>query len=175
MSSKEVRNKEVYSERVKRLTKKAVVATSFQSTSPEDWGLPNGNNHCYKMTTLEQWNYGDGQRGIMPIIKKGIISYERASRLSFDYAFAHHAQIRLLCNNILTKTIYFFRELDMVVGDLYHNLCLKCFGSKRPSKEARATCWNIATTLLVCLFDELRAVRVVSEDLFNHPDRANEL
>ena len=31
------------------------------------------------------------------------------------------------------------------------------------------------TTLLVCLFDELRAVRVVAEDSFNHPDRENEL
>ena len=28
------------------------------------------------------------------------------------------------------------------------------------------------TTLLVCLFDKLRAVRVVAEDAFNHPDRA---
>ena len=31
-------------------------------------------------------------------------------------------------------------------------------------------CWNIVTNLLVCLFDELRAVRVVDEDAFNHPD-----
>ena len=30
------------------------------------------------------------------------------------------------------------------------------------------------TTLLVCLFDELRAVRVVAEDSFNHPGRVNE-
>ena len=34
--------------------------------------------------------------------------------------------------------------------------------------------WNIVTTLLVCLFDELRA-RVVEEDVFNHPDRANKI
>ena len=38
-----------------------------------------------------------------------------------------------------------------------------------------ATCWNIVTTLLVCLFDELRVVRVVAEDAFNHPDIANKL
>ena len=31
------------------------------------------------------------------------------------------------------------------------------------------------TTLLLCLFDELRAVRVVAEDAFNHTDRANEI
>ena len=31
------------------------------------------------------------------------------------------------------------------------------------------------TTLLVCLFDEIHAVRVVAEDAFDHPDRANEL
>ena len=30
-------------------------------------------------------------------------------------------------------------------------------------------------SLLVCLFDEIRAVRVVAEDAFNHPDRANKL
>ena len=31
------------------------------------------------------------------------------------------------------------------------------------------------TNLLVCLFYELCAVRVVAEDDFNHPDRENEL
>ena len=31
------------------------------------------------------------------------------------------------------------------------------------------------TTFLVCFFDELRYVRVVEEDAFNHPGRANEL
>ena len=44
-----------------------------------------------KMTTFERWNYGNGQRRIMPIIKKGIISYENSARSTFDYAFAHHA------------------------------------------------------------------------------------
>ena len=48
------------------------------------------------MTTSEQWNYGDGQRGIMPIINQGIITYEKAARLSFDYSFAHYAQAKLL-------------------------------------------------------------------------------
>ena len=62
-----------------------------------------------------------------------------------------------------------------MVEDLYHRMCLKCFGSQSPNKEARATCWNIVTTLLVCLFDELRAVRVVAEEAFNHPDKANAL
>ena len=31
------------------------------------------------------------------------------------------------------------------------------------------------TILLVCLFDELRSVRLVTRDASNHPDRANEL
>ena len=78
-------------------------------------------------------------------------------------------------NDLLTKTIYFLRETATVVEDLYHRLYLKCFGSRSPNKEARATCWNIMTTLLVCLFDELRAARAVAEDEFNHPDIANEL
>ena len=56
---------------------------------------------------------------------------------------------------------------------MYRRLCLKCFGSRSPNKEARATCWNIVTTILVCLFYELRAVIVVAEDAFNHPGRAN--
>ena len=63
------------------------------------------------MTTFKQWNYGDGQRVILPGIKKGIISYENLAHSSFDYAFAHHPQDRLLCNDILTKTIGFLREL----------------------------------------------------------------
>ena len=79
------------------------------------------------MTTFEQWNYGDGQRGILPSIKKVIIGYEKEARLSFDYDFAHHPQARLLCNDLLTKTINLLRELAMVVEDLYHWLCLKCF------------------------------------------------
>ena len=62
-----------------------------------------------------------------------------------------------------------------MVEDLYHWLYLKCFGSRSPNKEAMATCWNIVTTLLVCLFDELHAARVVAEDAFNYPDRANEV
>ena len=67
------------------------------------------------MTTLEQWNYGEGQRGILSSTKKGIISYEKAARSSFDYAFAHHAQARLLYNNLLIKTINLFWELATVV------------------------------------------------------------
>ena len=37
-------------------------------------------NNFSKMKTFEQWNYGDGQRGILPSINKGIISYEKANR-----------------------------------------------------------------------------------------------
>ena len=81
------------------------------------------------MTTIEQWNYGGSQRYILPNIKKGIIRYEKAARYSFDYASAHHAQARLLCNDLLTKTIDFFQELATVVEDLYHRICIKCFGS----------------------------------------------
>ena len=31
------------------------------------------------------------------------------------------------------------------------------------------------TTLLVCIFYELLNVRIVTEDVFNHPDRSNEI
>ena len=62
-----------------------------------------------------------------------------------------------------------------MVEDLYHQLCLKCFDYQSPNKEARATCWNIVTTFLVCFFDELRAVRVVAEDVFNHPGISKKL
>ena len=80
-----------------------------------------------------------------------------------------------MCNDLLTKTIDFLRELATVVDYFFHRLCLKCFGSQGPNKEARATCWNIVKTLSMCLFYELRAMRVVTEDTFNHPDRSNEI
>ena len=79
------------------------MVTSFQRTFPEDWGSSNENNHFSKMKTFEQCNYGDGQRGILPSIKKGVISYEKAASSSFYYAFAHNLQARLLCNDLLTK------------------------------------------------------------------------
>ena len=59
------------------------------------------------MTSFKQWNYGDVHRGNIPSTKKGVSSYEKASRSSFDYTLEHHAQARLLCNNLLTKTIDF--------------------------------------------------------------------
>ena len=52
---------------------------------------------------------------------------------------------------------------------------LKYFESWSLNKEARDTCWNIVTNLQVWIFDELRAMRVVAEYAFNHPDRDNEL
>ena len=75
MSSEEVQNKEVQAERVKSFVNQSVVVISFKRTYPEDWVSSNGNNHLLKMTTFEQWNYGDGQRGILPSIKKGVSSY----------------------------------------------------------------------------------------------------
>ena len=134
------------------------------------WGGPPTN-----MKNFEQWNYGDGQRVILPSIKKGIISYEKAARSEFDYAFAHHPQARLMCNDLLTKTIDFLSEIPTVVEDLYHRIFRNCFGSRSPNKEARDTCWNIVTTLLVYIFGELCDFRVVAEDVFNHPDRSKEL
>ena len=128
MSSEEFWNKEVYDNIVKRSVNHSVVVTSFQRKFPEDWGLSNENNHFSKMTIFEQWNYGDGRRGILPSIKKGIISYENSERSSFYYAFAHHLQARLMCNDLLTNTIGFLRELATVVEDVYHRLCVKCFG-----------------------------------------------
>ena len=68
MSIKEVWNKEVHAERVKRLDNKSVVVTLFQRKSPKDWISSNENNHSSKMKTFEQWNYGDGHRVIMPTI-----------------------------------------------------------------------------------------------------------
>ena len=79
------------------------------------------------MKTFEQWNYGDGQRGILSSINKGIISHEKEARSSFDYAFAHHPQARLLYNDLFTKKIDFLRELATVVVDFYHRMCLNCF------------------------------------------------
>ena len=60
--------------------------------------------------------------GILLNIKKGIISYEKAAHSSLDYAFVHHAQARLLCNDMITKTNDFTRELATVVDDLYHRI-----------------------------------------------------
>ena len=111
----------------------------------------------------------------MPIINQGIITYEKAAGLSLDYSFAHYAQAKLLWKYMLTKKIDFLRELATVVEDFYHRLCMKCFGYRSPNKEATETCWNIVTTIIVCLFDELRAVRLVAEDAFNHTDRSNKL
>ena len=68
MSSEEVHNKEVQAKRVNSLANQSVVVMSFKRTYPEDWVSSNGNNHLLKMTTFEQWNYGDGQRGILPSI-----------------------------------------------------------------------------------------------------------
>ena len=110
---------------MKRLTKKSVVVTSFQSNFTEDWGSSNEKNHFSNMITSEQWNYGDGQRGVLSSTKNGIISYENLATSSFDYAFAHHPQARILCNDPLTKTIDFLREVATVVEDFYHRLCLK--------------------------------------------------
>ena len=64
LNSEEVRNKELHTERVNHSAKQSVVVTSFQRTSPDDWGSSNENNHFSKMTTFEQWNYSDVQRGI---------------------------------------------------------------------------------------------------------------
>ena len=80
VSSEEVWNKEVNSEIVNRSEKQYVVVTSFQRTFPEDWVSSTENNHFSKMTTFKKWNYGDGQRGILPSINKGIIIYEKAAR-----------------------------------------------------------------------------------------------
>ena len=137
MSIEEVWNKEVHTKRVKRLEKQSGVTKYFQRTSTEDWGLYNENNQFSKMTTSKQWNYGDVLSGILTIIKKGIIIYEKSARSSFDYAFEHHSQARLLCNDLLTKTIYFLRELVTVVEDLYHCLCLKCFSYQSCNKAAK--------------------------------------
>ena len=96
MSSKDLRNKEFHTEIVKRSATQYMVMTSFQRTHPEDWGSSNEKDNFYKMTTFEQWNYSDDQRGILPTIKKDITRYKNASRSSFDYVFAHHAKSRLL-------------------------------------------------------------------------------
>ena len=80
MSGEEVWNKEVHAERVKRSAKQSVMVKSFQRKFTEDWGSSNKNNHFSKTTTYKQWNYGDGQRGVLPRIKKGIICYEKAAQ-----------------------------------------------------------------------------------------------
>ena len=75
MSSEEVQNKEIQARRVNSLANQSVVVMSFKRTYPEKWVSSNRNNHLLNMTTFEQWNYGDGQRGILPSIKKGVSSY----------------------------------------------------------------------------------------------------
>ena len=125
VTSEEFRNKEVHAEILNQSANQYVVVTSFQSNSTENWASSNENNNFSKMTTFKQWNYGDGQRVILTIIKKGIIIHENSSRSSFNCDFTHHVQARLLCNNMRTKTIDFFRKLAMVVEDLYRRLCLE--------------------------------------------------
>ena len=62
-----------------------------------------------------------------------------------------------------------------MVGDLYHRIYIKYFGYRSPNKDAKAPCWNIVTTPLVCLFNELHVVRVVADDALKNPDIENEL
>ena len=95
--SEDFQNKEFHAYIVKCLANKSVAVKSFQRNSPEDWGSSNENNHFSKMKFFEQWNCGDGKRGIMPSIKKGIISYEKAAHSSFNYAFPPIAQKSSLC------------------------------------------------------------------------------
>ena len=87
-----------------------MVVKSFKRIPPEDLGSSNENNNFSKMKSIKQWNYGDGQRGILPTTKNGIISYKNEDHYSFDYACAYHSQTRLLRNNHLTKTIDFSRN-----------------------------------------------------------------
>ena len=69
-------------------------------------------------------------RGVFCLeLKRESPAMKNSGRSSFDYAFAHHAQDKLLCDDLLPKTIDFFRELATVVEDLYHQICLKWFGS----------------------------------------------
>ena len=60
MSSEEARNKEVHAEIVKLSAKQYVVVTSFQRTSPENWGSSNEKNNISNMKTFKQWSYCDG-------------------------------------------------------------------------------------------------------------------
>jgi hypothetical protein len=168
-----VQMEEIHESRVRRTGPQSVVVTSFQTTDPELYGATDGVSHYSKLKTFAHWDAGDGLSGVYNDIRNSLTDFEQRVTAMINHALEMHPEGRRLCMELLSLTLEFFRAKSGAMSSLYRQLLVNAFGSETPSKEAKATCWKIVTTLLRVIFKQLRSARVVAESAYTNEDNVN--
>ena len=175
----EVMAEEVHYARVKRNREENLVVSSFRTTDPEAYGGPSGVNegqhHFTSLKTHDQWNNGDGVSGTWNRIEDGLEDVAASYESSIEHRLEGYPDAQFLCKELLRASMDFLRKKSTFMSDFYRNLKVTAFGSETPGDAGSKMCWRVVTTCLRVFFQELRSARVVAENAFNYPDRANAL
>jgi len=101
-----------------------------------------------KIDTYEKWDRGDGIGGVLNEIHVGVADYGIAFQDNLPYVFSNHPTMVLLCQDLYSKSMNFFRLLTSRMSILYRELLIKTAGTENAPAAAKKTCWTVVLTLL---------------------------
>ena len=178
--AEDVQQQEVHYARVKRLPEQSIIVSSFQTEIPPVLAGPKESHeqaHLFNaMKTYDLWDRGDGVTGALNRINQTLQMKEASLTSMIDQKLEGHSTGRLVCQELLSRTMIFWRELCAEIAKFYRQLLVTTFGATGPySEAANAQCWTVVLKLVRVLCSELRKVRLVAEHAWSQGDKATPL
>lgn len=128
------------------------------------------------MKTYDLWDRGDGVTGALNRINQTLQMKEASLLSMIDQKLEAHPLGRMVCQELLSRTMIFWRELCAEIAKFYRQLLVTTFGANGPYTDAsKAQCWTVVLKLVRVICSELRKVRLVAEHAWSQGDRATPL
>lgn len=178
--AEEVQKQEVHYSRVKRLPEQSVIVASFQTEIPPVLAGPKESHeqaHLFNaMKTYELWDSGDGVTGALNRINQTLQMKEASLIAMIDQKLEGHPLGRMVSQELLSRTMIFWRELCAEIAKFYRQLLVTTFGATGPyTDSAEAQCWTVVLKLVRVMCSELRKVRLVAEHAWSQGEKATPL
>ena len=136
----DVRLSEVHAEKTGRNNNQLMVAASFGSETPAFLAGPkegrDSSVHFGAFKTHADWDRQDGQNGCRHKLGSQLERRRLVVENLIGTKLRGHPQAQLLCRELVTNTMTFFREMAAMMSTLYLLLINKAYGSEGKASKA---------------------------------------
>jgi len=155
MTREEFQQSEVHAKRVGRAAYDSTHATSAQSMLPSCLTIKGG-NQLSKLKTYEDWDAGDGERGVGVVLQKALrdIRAQEQERVAGD--LSNFPKLKELAMHFLNSTFDFLGTFFSWIGNYYRVMVVNTGAS---SDKEKAECWKLVLTMIATVFEVLWETR----------------
>ena len=147
VTQKDLVTEELHSTKVARRDRQSATVASFQTTFPEQLGVPSGADPKVDFALLKTytaWNGGNGCTGLRYILTKGFVKYKRLMQAHMKVQLDRRPEALSLVSQTLLDVTHWFSWFVQELEEYYHNLSSKtCPGRVKKNASTKASCGQL--------------------------------